>query len=184
MYQRILLAYDGTLEGRSALREGAVLAMHCGAKVYLLSVVAETAGIQMAEGAHSGPIALRQELYKTVLDEGTERLRALGLDPVAHLVSGEPARVIGAYAREIGADLVVVGHRRQNALTRWWSGSSGAYLVDHVGCSLLISRNQVSDAAIALPASMARAAVRSSKSASGRLRPPTKIGYGGSGKRG
>jgi len=40
MYHRILLAYDGSREGRTALREGALLARRYGAAVYLLSVVA------------------------------------------------------------------------------------------------------------------------------------------------
>ena len=33
MYRKILLAYDGTLEGAIALREGAILAKQCGAEV-------------------------------------------------------------------------------------------------------------------------------------------------------
>jgi len=40
---------------------------------------------------------------------------------------------------------VVVGHRRQTLLERWWSGASGAYLVDNVGCSVLVARNVISD---------------------------------------
>ena len=36
MYKRILLAYDGSVEGRTALREGALLARQCGAEVFLL----------------------------------------------------------------------------------------------------------------------------------------------------
>ena len=41
MYKRILLAYDGSVEGRTALREGALLARQCGAKVFLLAVLAD-----------------------------------------------------------------------------------------------------------------------------------------------
>ena len=41
MYKRILLAYDGSVEGRTALREGAPLARQCRAKVFLLSVLAD-----------------------------------------------------------------------------------------------------------------------------------------------
>ena len=40
MYKRVLLAYDGSVEGRTALREGALLARQCGAEVFLLSVLA------------------------------------------------------------------------------------------------------------------------------------------------
>ena len=41
MYKRILLAYDGSVEGRTALREGALLARQCGAEVFLLSALVD-----------------------------------------------------------------------------------------------------------------------------------------------
>ena len=39
MYRTIILAYDGSLEGRLALREGARLAQLCQARVVLVAVV-------------------------------------------------------------------------------------------------------------------------------------------------
>ena len=39
----------------------------------------------------------------------------------------------------------VVGHRKKSLFERWWSGETGAYLVDHIGCSLLIARTAISD---------------------------------------
>ena len=39
MYKKVLLAYDGSVEGRRALREGAKLAQLCQAEVFLLAVV-------------------------------------------------------------------------------------------------------------------------------------------------
>jgi nucleotide-binding universal stress UspA family protein len=147
MYKRILLAYDGSKEGRAALREGALLAKHCNAEVYLLSVIDETPGLQMAEAAYAGAIAHQQETQKTILEEGVTRLAQLGFTPIAKLARGQPVQVISAFAREIGADLVVVSHRRQSVLERWWSGSTGAALSDHIGCSLLIARNVISDEA-------------------------------------
>jgi hypothetical protein len=36
MYTKVLLAYDGSIEGRRALREGAKLAQLCRAEVFLL----------------------------------------------------------------------------------------------------------------------------------------------------
>ena len=45
------------------------------------------------------------------------------------------------------------GGRKQDAdlggrtlLERWWSGESGAYLVDRVPCSVLVARDLISDA--------------------------------------
>lgn len=145
MYGRILLAYDGSVEGRTALKEGALLAKLCSARVFLLSVIADTPGARIAEAHHAGVSAHLEGRYQEILQEGVTRLKGIGLDPVAKLVAGEPALEIGAYAREIQADLVVVGHRRQSLLERWWSGSSGAYLIDNIGCSLLIGRNLINE---------------------------------------
>ena len=147
MYSKVVLAYDGSVEGAVALREGALLAKRSGAKVFVLSVVPQTAGLRTAEGVHAGAVVQQIETYRTLLERGVARLRRLGLAPEAKLVVGEPVREIGAYARKVGADLVVVGHRRQSMLERWWSGPSGSYISDHIGCTLLIARNVVSDAA-------------------------------------
>jgi nucleotide-binding universal stress UspA family protein len=147
VYERILLAYDGSREGAIALREGAVLARRVGAKVFLLSVPPQFRGVIMAEAVHGGAMSDYLEHYRGVLDQGVTRLRSFGIEPVARLIAGDPARAIGEFALEIGADLVVVGHRRRSILERWWSGSSGAYLSDVLSCSLLIARTVMSDEA-------------------------------------
>ena len=148
MYKRILLAYDGSVEGRTALREGALLAKQLGAEVFLLSVLADTGAFLFAEVALAGATVQIEERFQEILDEGIDRLKKLGFDPVAKLVRGQPAEEIGKFAREVDADLIVVGHRRQSTFDRWWSGPKGAYLMDYTDCSLLVARNLVSDEAI------------------------------------
>ena len=148
MYKRIILAYDGSLEGRTALREGALLARQCGAEVFLLSVLVDTGTLLLPEVALAGAFVHTENDYMDILNEGVARLKKLGFDPTAKLVRGQPAEEIGNFAREIGADLIVVGHRRQSAFDRWWSGSKGAYLMDYTDCSLLVARNVVSDETI------------------------------------
>ena len=145
MYQRILLAYDGTIEGRTALREGALLARRFGAQVFVLSVIREAAGTKLGEGVGGGGVAQQRVEYEQVLQEGMSRLAALGFQAAGKLVIGEPAREIAAYAEQVKADLVVVGHRRQTAIGRWWSGPSGAYLSDHIRCSLLVCKNVIDE---------------------------------------
>lgn len=113
MYRRILLAYDGSLEGRAALREGALLARKCGGQIYLLSVITGVEGTNIADSVYSGP-AMEQHgtQFATILNEGVARLAELGMRPIAKLVSGEPAIEIRKFAKEVAADLVVVSHRR------------------------------------------------------------------------
>ena len=148
MYKRILLAYDGSVEGRTALREGALLARQCGAQVFLLSVLTDDGTFLSAEVALSGASVRMEDDFMEILNEGVARLKKLGFDPVAKLVRGQPAEEIGNFAREIGADLIIVGHRRQSAFDRWWSGPKGAYLMDYTDCSLLVARKVISDEAI------------------------------------
>ena len=145
MYKRILLAYDGSVEGRTALREGALLARQCGAEVFLLSVLVDPGAFLLAEVAIAGVAVQVEDDFMEVLNEGVARLKQLGFDPIAKMVKGEPAREIGNFAKEVGADLIVVGHRRQNAFDRWWSGPKGAYLMDYTDCSLLVARHFISD---------------------------------------
>jgi nucleotide-binding universal stress UspA family protein len=148
MYKRILLAYDGSVEGRTALREGALLAKQCGAEVFLLSVLADIGTLLLSEVTLAGATVQMEEDFHEILQEGVARLKKLGFDPVAKLVRGLPAEEIGKFAQEVGADLIVVGHRRQSAFDRWWSGPKGAYLMDFTDCSLLVARNAVTDEAI------------------------------------
>jgi nucleotide-binding universal stress UspA family protein len=146
VYKRIVLAYDGSREGLVALREGALLARANGAKVFLLSVVQLTAGVPIGEGVYTDMVGERVEGYQALLAAGAGVAKQLGLEVESKLEMGEPAPQIGAFANEIGADLVVLGHRRQNALERWWSGGTGSYVSDHVKCSVLIASNAISDA--------------------------------------
>jgi nucleotide-binding universal stress UspA family protein len=142
MFKRVILASDGSQESLVALREGALIARAFRAKVFLLIIEREGAGVRLADGVYPVP---RGDDAPHLLQRGLDRLARIGVGAAGEVVVGEPATVIGACARNFAADLVVVGHRRQSLLDRWWSGSSGAYLVDNVTCSVLIARNIVSD---------------------------------------
>jgi nucleotide-binding universal stress UspA family protein len=144
MYEKILLAYDGSIEGRRALREGAKLAQLCGAEVFLLAVV-ELSPIISPDAGLTIPLDEQTANYKAILAEGVERLKALGFSPTAKLETGDAGQKIAEFAEEIGAHLVVVGHRPQGPLARWWFGSVGSYLVKRLRCSVLVGQTEISD---------------------------------------
>jgi len=144
MYRKILLAYDGSIEGRRALREGAKLAQLCRAEVFLLAVV-ELPSIVTSDAGFTMPIDEQTANYESTLAEGVERLKALGFSPTARLEAGDPGQQIADVAEEIGAQLVVVGHRPQGRLARWWFGSVGGYLVKRLRCSVLVGQTEISD---------------------------------------
>lgn len=145
MYNKILLCFDGSREGRLALREGARLAQITGAGVILLAVVETVAGNALAQGADAGALAHQQADFKKILDEGHQRLSAMGLTPEIRMEFGAPVAKITQVAAETGADLVVVGHHHQGPWTRWLSRSVAAGLSDALGCSLLLAQKVVED---------------------------------------
>ena len=144
MYKRVLLAYDGSIEGRRALREGAKLAQFCGAEVFLLAVVEPSFGATL-EGGVIIPMDEQIATYKEILAEGVKRLKAMGFSPTARLGMGAAGEQIAGVAKEIGANLVVVGHRPTGPLARWWFGSVGSYLIRHLHCSVLVAQTEIGD---------------------------------------
>lgn len=140
MYKKILLAYDGTREGRVVLREGAELAVRCNAEVHLLAVVHPSIGILFAEAAEPSGLADEEELHaEQVLAEGLANLQKRGLKAETTLSKGEPSAEILALAKRINADLIVLGHHRRNAFSRWWRGSVDEEILAAAPCSLLIA---------------------------------------------
>lgn len=145
MYRTIVLAYDGSLEGRLALREGARLAKLCQARVVLVAVVEPSPDVYTGDlGAVYVPSDKSEDVEK-VLEEGATRLRRMGLVPESRLEKGQPVERITTIANEVQADLVVVGHHKQGTLARWLMGSVTASLSDSLSCSLLVARMDISD---------------------------------------
>jgi nucleotide-binding universal stress UspA family protein len=145
MYKKVLLAYDGPVEGRLALREGGKLAQFCGAEVFLLAVVETASSVASLDGGVMISMDDQYAAYEAILAEGVERLKSMGFTPTARLGMGAPGPEIVGVAKEIDANLLVVGHRPQGPLARWLFGNVGTYLVKHLRCSVLVAQTEISD---------------------------------------
>lgn len=142
MYKRLLLASDGTRSSLVALREGALIARSFGATAHLLIIDPETATRRVAEGYYVGQAPI---MGQDLLDLGLSRLRQIGVEASGELLRGEPLQLIVDRVHQLDIDLIVLGHRRQSFLDRWWSGPSGGYIVDNVPCSVLVARDTITD---------------------------------------
>jgi len=143
MYKKILLAYNGTHEGRIALFECAEIASFIKAETHLLAVA--NPSMSMYVEGFEGKVseqgkAQQQKLMKNVLAEGLTTLTQRGYSVTGHLAVGEPVPEICRLATELQCDLIVVGHKKKHSrLGRWWRGSFSSHLVDHAPCSILIA---------------------------------------------
>ena len=138
MYQKILLAFDGSPDGREALSQAETLASACRATVHLLAIIDPSESMLIVEAMSSIPDNQRF-VIRAVLDEGVRRLRGAGCTATSELKCGKPTEQIILSAREIDADLIVVGHRDQSTLARWLNGSVGESILHQPPCSLLVA---------------------------------------------
>ena len=143
-YTRILLAYNGSKEGRRALLEMCDLATFLGAETHLLAVASMPPSLFLTEGFVPEEL-LEEEKKRTqaVLDEGIRALRDRGFNANGHLAVGEPVEEICRLAKTLGVDLIVIGHNQNTSFAaRWWKGSVGASLLDYAPCSILIAMSK------------------------------------------
>jgi nucleotide-binding universal stress UspA family protein len=138
MYHKILLAFDGSPDGREALAQAGKLASVCGATVHLLAIIDPSESMLIVEAMSFIPDNQRF-VIEAVLDEGVKRLRGAGCTAAGELKYGKPTEQIILFAREIDADLIVVGHRDQGTLVRWLNGSVGESILHEPPCSVLVA---------------------------------------------
>jgi nucleotide-binding universal stress UspA family protein len=140
MYRKILLAYDGTNYSDAVLRRGAELAALCKAELHLLSIVVPTASMAIAESfGPSDVLGFEQRELERMVGAAVLEIQGRGLAVASSVRIGDPAAAIVDYAREVEADLIVIGHEGAGALTRWLQGSVGDQLLHHLPCSLLVA---------------------------------------------
>ncbi len=141
MYKHIILAYDGSITGQKALLELKELA-HWGTPRLTLVAVAphpvDVGSMEMGYYTSANPEALEQTL-KEQLTQGVHTLQAMGFTAQGEILQGEVIHALTEFAAQVGADLIVVGHKHEkNLLRRWWSGSTAKSLVEESPCNVLI----------------------------------------------
>jgi nucleotide-binding universal stress UspA family protein len=145
---RILLAVDGSRAADQARDLVAALPWQEGGRVRIVSVAptrSDILGIPWSVAVPEGADEIEDTVltaHRDAIDAAEREIRSarsdLRIEPV--LARGRAATVIVDQAREMEADLVVVGHR---GLGRWESmllGSVSSEVVDHAPCPVLVAR--------------------------------------------
>jgi nucleotide-binding universal stress UspA family protein len=115
MYDRIVIAVDGSDEAKRAARRALRLAQIFDASVSVLSVV-ERKALRLTET--SDERTRLREGKEEALAEVEELASELGLSATTTLTEGKPAVQISEYADEQDADLIVVGRQGLTGLGR------------------------------------------------------------------
>lgn len=141
MYQRILLAYDGSAPGQRALLDCHEIAQWSGAALTLIAVMPLPLNSLGLEGSIYDETLQESEKdrYQAILDAGLRKLGDAGLKAGGQVVTGDAVSEINYAARQIKADLIVVGHKHLDGwAARWWRGSVSKALIEQAPCSVLV----------------------------------------------
>lgn len=141
MYKRILLAYDGSTSGQKALLDCRDIAQWSGASLTLIAVTPLQRQVVAAEGViyEQSVIDEDRQRYQGILNDGLRRLMEAGHEAQGEVLYGETVDEIARYARQVEADLIVVGHKHlEGWAARWWRGSVSKSLIAQAPCSVLV----------------------------------------------
>lgn len=139
MYRRVLLCYDGTREGRRALRQGADIVVSMAAQAYLLAIHQHLVTRAIPDAVTPALVECEDRRAQALLEEGVAWLRERGVLAEGSLEFGAAVDCIATFAQRVGADLIVVGHKQRGPLARWWTASEEESLLERVRCSILVA---------------------------------------------
>ena len=148
MYNKILIATDGSDLANRALVHGLKLAKELKVPVVVVTVTPMWSSLEIAHEARlakANPIESYQESAaawaQRILDEADEQAKAAGVSfELVHVPDQAPAEGIIATAEKLGCDLIVMASHGRRALGRLVLGSQVNEVLAHSKVPALIVR--------------------------------------------
>jgi len=138
MFQRILLAYDGSEPAQKAYGVATDLARKYGAELFVLTVARPP---EFAEDVETEAIIENsRDYHERLLVPLRERAAKDGLRARFEVAIGHPAEQIIYRADSTQADLIVVGHRGKTLFQRLLLGSISKQVIQYANCPVLVVR--------------------------------------------
>jgi len=136
--RHILVPLDGEPEHAQALPESTALARACAATLHILTVIPNLATLsgdgamasRVLPGTTSRLLDFSTQDAEKYLDPLAEQLTAEGFEASAHVLRGDPAKVIIDAALNAQIDLIVLATHGKSGMDAFWAGS-----VAHKICS-------------------------------------------------
>lgn len=138
-YETILVATDFSESAEHALEEAIGLARRLDARIHLMHAYELPALLPGAEASAASAELDRsiRSSSRAALEELAERVRSASLQVAVEVANGAPTEVIVRRARELGADLIVMGTRGRSGLSHVLLGSVAERTVRTAPCPVL-----------------------------------------------
>jgi nucleotide-binding universal stress UspA family protein len=145
MFQRILIAWDGSPVALRAFDVAIDVARHYQAEIVAVSVAYSPANAETTGDRQESADAAYRYLRET-FDDVIDRAQRVGVDVEHHIVEGEtPVRAILDYAHEHGIDLIVCGHHHSRRAGRLLLPGVSQDLVASADVPVLVVTNSLVD---------------------------------------
>lgn len=149
MFRRLLVAFDGSPDSRRALACGIEMAKKMGAEIHAITVEEDLPAYATIGSIPEAPMS--PEIIEAIEDQRTAYYRALrdeaqriaieaGVSLQAEIQQGNEVETIIAQAKNVDADLLVIGYHKHTMMRDRFLGSTAHALAVETPCSLLAVR--------------------------------------------
>jgi nucleotide-binding universal stress UspA family protein len=136
-FDRILVAIDGSHGGQEALTKAIELAQLTRASLTALAVEGPLPAYAATIGEVDDVKREKDSFFGAVAASAREHAEAAGVELDVEVRPGHAAELITRYARDIDADLIVVGHKG-HFLNDYLLGSTADRVAHHAHCPVMI----------------------------------------------
>jgi nucleotide-binding universal stress UspA family protein len=137
LFEKVLIATDGSEKNQPAVRKGVEIARSCGSTLYAVYVIDDTSFTTAQSEVFTG------DVYEKLKDEGEEALSRVrqiagNVTVETYVLFGKPAAVITDFAARNRVDLIVVGSQGRSGLERLILGSIAESIIRMADCMILV----------------------------------------------
>jgi nucleotide-binding universal stress UspA family protein len=156
MARSIVVGTDGSVPAEEAVRQATDLASRDGARLHLVTAYHDPQILQettvwtndpkgvidtgRAGGAERTETVDLREVAESLLKRAARGALSKGVEVETHAREGHPAEVIIDVAKQVQADLIVVGSRGLTGIKRYLLGSVSSKVSEHAPCNVMIVR--------------------------------------------
>ncbi|MGH7180421.1 MAG: universal stress protein [Nitrospiraceae bacterium] len=136
--KQILLPLQGQSDAEAAIRFLQLKPFHDAIKITLLTILPETAPPWPADAAAAAASTEILEKQTDYINGVAERLGAIGYEAQGVVVVGTPSTIILQQATTLQSDLILMGTRGRQGITRFVLGSVSHAVLHKTPCSVLV----------------------------------------------
>ncbi len=140
MFEKILLAVNGSEHGYNAARQAAELARTMKSKEFRIIVSYDTIPLYLGEPNLQYAIDNRLKDAQVILKRAKEEVGDLPCEIHTEMIEGDAAEAIINVANARSVDVIIMGSRGLGRLAGLLLGSTSQKVVSHAPCPVLIVR--------------------------------------------